>query len=293
LDQNNPTQANKQSSIVGQLTFNAGSEGSEIQGLYVYGVFANNFSVYNWELITINCDNITISRNQITIVGNINSTSASTSGRGIYLSTNRNGIILKQNWIEAIIKNSNNSSYPSSVTAVYVAGPLTNSAITNNFTRSYRPTNYYWGGTYSIVMQINLPNGLLIMNNVIWGDMTTYFANHINNILVSGTFNGGGNSSAFNNLCNSTQYPTGNNNQQNVNMTNVFVNATKYIDNGYLLKANSPAIGAGTNGVDCGAFGGDSYILSGIPPIPSIYEVTIVPYVTTQLPVNIKAKSNR
>jgi len=252
--------------------------------MYVYGVFYGNQQ--NWELITINCNNITLFRNKVYGLGSHSYTGI---GKAINISGNRDKIILKQNWIDTEIYD-NGYSYDGSVTGIYVGGILTNGVVSNNFIRSFKSYN---GTIYSIGMATNSPNGLLIMNNVIWGDMTTYYANHLNNILVSGTFNGGGNSSAFNNLCNSTQYPAGNNNLQNVNMTNVFVNATKYIDNGYLLKAGSPAIGAGTNGVNCGAFGGDSYVLSGIPPIPSIYEVTIVPYVTTQLPVNIKAKSNR
>jgi hypothetical protein len=64
----------------------------------------------------------------------------------------------------------------------------------------------------------------------------------------------------------------------------------------YILKEGSPAKGAGVNGVDCGIFGGDEpYVLSGIPPIPTIYEA-IVPSTATSnggLPVKIKAKTNK
>jgi hypothetical protein len=142
-------------------------------------------------------------------------------------------------------------------------------------------------------MSVNSPSGLLVLNNVIWGDISTYYTEHTNNILVSGTYSPGYNSGTYNNIGSGTQYPTYGNNKQNVNMTTVFENVTKYIDNGYILKAGSPAIGAGTNGVDCGAFGGGApYVLSGLAPIPAIYEVTIQPYGTTVIPVNIKAKSH-
>ncbi len=65
-------------------------------------------------------------------------------------------------------------------------------------------------------------------------------------------------------------------------------------DGRYSLAGGSPAIGAGENGSTCGAFGGSSrYILSGIPPVPLIYELTVpnTP-VTSQsgLPVQIKVK---
>jgi hypothetical protein len=79
-------------------------------------------------------------------------------------------------------------------------------------------------------------------------------------------------------------------------MDSVFVDYDKYVDNGYLLKPNSPAKNAGINGGDCGVFSFDydcePYILSGMPAIPTIIEATYTTVGTTELPVNIKAKSN-
>lgn len=44
----------------------------------------------------------------------------------------------------------------------------------------------------------------------------------------------------------------------------------------YQLKDGSVAVGAGEGGVDCGAFGGsEPYVLSGLPPIPVIYEINM------------------
>lgn len=52
-------------------------------------------------------------------------------------------------------------------------------------------------------------------------------------------------------------------------------------DNYYLLKSGSPAINGGFNAsnqpTDCGIFGGEpayKYVISGIPPIPAIYQLT-------------------
>ena len=61
------------------------------------------------------------------------------------------------------------------------------------------------------------------------------------------------------------------------------------------LASNSAAKGAGEGGTDAGAFGGDTpYVLSGIPIIPNIYQLTVplqVPQGGT-LNVQIKAKTN-
>lgn len=101
-----------------------------------------------------------------------------------------------------------------------------------------------------------------------------------NNIFNKGLVNWGGgfiNCLVQNNLSANNTLPTGNGNQNNVDMTTVFRDANGgYIDNIYQLKAGSPAIAAGTNGEDCGAFGGSiPYKLANTPPIPSIYKLTV------------------
>ena len=97
-----------------------------------------------------------------------------------------------------------------------------------------------------------------------------------NNIMVSGSITRN-NNVFYNNICNGTQFPIGNGNQQNVIMSGVFVGKTgNSTDCQWHLKEYSPALGAGNDGTDCGMFGGPSpYVLSGLPSIPSIYEITI------------------
>lgn len=52
----------------------------------------------------------------------------------------------------------------------------------------------------------------------------------------------------------------------------------RQFDRGYRLKPGSPAIGAGFNGVDMGAFGGTTpYILSGMPSRPRITRLIVPP----------------
>ncbi len=112
-----------------------------------------------------------------------------------------------------------------------------------------------------------------------------------NNIFWSCSFTPN-NSVYFNNIGDGTQFGTANGNQQNVNMTNVFV-SNGINDAGFMLKAGSPAIGAGSGGVDCGAYGGPNpYKNAGIPNVPTIYELTVPPTGTTNINVTISTRSN-
>ena len=71
-----------------------------------------------------------------------------------------------------------------------------------------------------------------------------------------------------------------NGNQYNIDMDLVFADFDGALelstDGKWELKAGSPAIGAGSGGIDCGAYGGPApYILSGIPMLPHIYEADV------------------
>jgi hypothetical protein len=94
---------------------------------------------------------------------------------------------------------------------------------------------------------------------------------------------------------------TATNNLVSVVMTNVYTGGTGSIDGRYVLKAGSPAIGAGlTVGAvvspDCGAYGAtDPYKLSGIPNIPSIYSFTVptsVPSGSATMNVTFSTRNN-
>lgn len=116
--------------------------------------------------------------------------------------------------------------------------------------------------------------------------------------MYNGTLGGSGNL-VSNNIGNATQFGTADGNQQNVDMTTVFV-GTGSNDGYYKLKVGSPAIGAGygstvQNPVDAGMFGGStSYVLSGLPAIPSIYFFANQPVGSNSDPIDvqIKVKSN-
>lgn len=271
LAENDTTQAYKQESKVGRLVFDQGSQGSLISGLYV----SKTMSISNSGLIDIKVNDITIQRCYIYLIGYYSST--------IYVDGNRNNVFIMQNWIYA------HANAQASIYGIRFSGIPQNAVVKNNFIRSI-------GGPepYCIYMNMENSDNLLFMNNILWGNIVSYNASHINNISLSGTLNAAGGNFTANNLCNGTQYPDENGNLQEIDMTTVFLDHDKYIDNGYLFVFGSPAIGAGINGGDCGAFGngfdGTPYVLSGIPNIPSIFEFT-APIITDTIPLQINIKA--
>ncbi len=148
--------------------------------------------------------------------------------------------------------------------------------------------------------------GNVIRNNSQYANNST---NAISNAYVSNNVFGNGAQGTFtnctlkNNLFQVAQTlpGTATGNQVSVNMTNVYVGGTTgSLDSRVALKAGSPAIGAGVTIAgytpDCGAFGGpDPYKLSGIPPIPSIYSLTIptsIPTGTATMNVTFSSRNN-
>ncbi|MDK9700861.1 MAG: hypothetical protein OEM52_12005 [bacterium] len=108
-----------------------------------------------------------------------------------------------------------------------------------------------------------------VRNCIIYGNISLTNVTFTDNILRNATnvvFTG----TAYYNLCDGSQFGTTNGNQANVNMSTVFV-GTGSSDAQWQLATGSPAISAGRFGGNCGMYGGDApYILSGIPPIPTI-----------------------
>jgi len=175
---------------------------------------------------------------------------------------------------------------------IEIGNYCTNISISNNLICG--PISGYYALSSSSSSSISLLNNVINFRSLNGSaGINAYNSIIENNIVCYGEFEGTGNV-VKNNVCNETQFGTANGNQQNVDMTTVFV-GTGSTDGKWQLKDGSPAKGAGTNGIDIGAFGGQNpYMLSGIPPIPTIYEV-ISPTVGTQqtgLPVQVKAKSN-
>ncbi len=133
-------------------------------------------------------------------------------------------------------------------------------------------------------------------NNVFTGNNITISAasfrnNIITNVNAAVTITSG---NLQNNLAANGQFGTENGNR-NVDISNVFVEEGSS-DGQYQLAQNSPAKGAGYEGVDAGAFGGEGgYRLSGLAPIPLIYDLRVddAGNVESGVGIQIKVKSNQ
>jgi hypothetical protein len=123
----------------------------------------------------------------------------------------------------------------------------------------------------------------------------TYFSNNI----ISGVNFTHTSCTLKNNLSTGNNLPAGSGNLNNVPSSSLFV-GTGSTDGRHMLPATSPARNAGEtiNGITphCGPFGTDDpYRLSGIPPIPAIYELTVpvsVPNTSSSMNIIISTRSN-
>jgi hypothetical protein len=234
LNENLNLQANPNSAKVPGANFNAGSGGSVVMGLYFTGT------------VTISTSNITLRRNRFEIL------SPSTDAIQNYASN----ITIGQNYIFLA------STF--AYRGIYLSSGLTNITISNNYIENL-------SNTYGAIDATSAFSGD-VFNNVISGIIVIHSPNFYNNIQRSGAFTSTG-STVYNNIGNSTQYFLVNGNLQNVLMTDVFI-GTGSTDGQWQLKLAGPAKGAGFGGVDCGMFEnglGNGYVLSGVPPIPSVY----------------------
>lgn len=172
---------------------------------------------------------------------------------------------------------------------IYGANIACTSGSLSNFTFENNIVFEYWG-------RVNLPN-LSGSNNIFRNN--SFYANvgssAISNCYVANNifYNNNGtpvnfiNCNIKNNLFNQNQTFTNNvasGNSINVNMATVYtLGTTNSFDSRMTLKAGSPAIAFGVTvgavtSPDCGAFGAtDPYKLSGIPAIPTIYNLVAPP----------------
>jgi hypothetical protein len=216
-----------------------------------------------------------------------------------------------------------------SVVYIGFASPVNNFLFRRN--RVTSSLNFYNGGSTNVqvmqcyidglVSQVSSHTNVLLANNIIIqgvnfdGDDNGTFQNNIlhatgaaygssftgftlrSNIMLAGSI-GLTTCLVESNLGNSTQFGTATGNQQNIDMSTVFIGyptiGTTSYDGRYVLKAGSPAIASGYGSVDCGAYGNTpAYVKSGIPDVPSIYKLSVPPIVTNNtLSVIVSTKIN-
>ncbi|HPR33735.1 MAG TPA: hypothetical protein PLK12_16660 [Prolixibacteraceae bacterium] len=251
------------------FTFNAGAEGSSITGLEVNGMF------------DINTDNITVKRNKLYY---------------IYVQANCTNVVIIQNFISS--DRFCCSWWETSIISIW---ENTEVYISNNIIINTRTGSYGQYGIYT-----SYPTNVIVCNNVFnTEDGAIIISMSGGNYCPHRVFNniikwGGGTSGVAasydennHNMGNSTQFGTINNNQQNVDMNTVFVDATNH---DYHLKEGSPAIGAGLDGTDCGIYGGAyPFVDNGRTWLPTITEVSVPAIVNINdgIDVSVKAKSGK
>lgn len=170
--------------------------------------------------------------------------------------SNADNIVIKNCWTSNILFNNNSNN-------IIITNNIIGNAITNDATSDGIISN----NVIHAVAGGGCGNNDGSINNCVVG-------NNIFNTQQDATFS---NCNITNNIAPNGNLPTGNGNQLNVDMSTVFINnAGGFVDNVYQLKTGSPAVGAGGDGVDCGAFGGGSpFKLAVTPPIPSIYKMAL------------------
>jgi hypothetical protein len=245
------------------IIFEPGSSGTVLMGVTVRGS------------ITVNANNILIKRNHFAL-----DPSGSCNNSNII---NASNVILVQNYIETI----DGSSTPP---LVQVTAGRSGIIFANN----YFSHNCSGCGGGVLALSSHASSSLEVSNNIFKGGLSgansiiqNNFFNTDNTFVASASI-------VRNNIHTNGYLPAGNG---NINSSPLDL---RYVDLGstdgkWKLKAGSPGIGAGFNGVDCGIFGGsEPYVLSGIPPIPTIYSLTApsIGEKNTGLPIQIKVKSN-
>lgn len=244
LQLNPATTANALSATIINIAFQAGSQGSQLQGVRVIGSSLG---------VNINTSNILIKRCFIDY--------------GVNVSPFISDIRIIQNYFPGT---------SSSLSAASSLGFPTDLIFNNNISKGYivLPEEYTMlecnNNVFDVTALTNSPslsfNAGTFRNNILTNPGATVQIN--NGSLANVSYNVS--ASAVN------QFGTTNNNIV-ATKASLFVDQGTSPDGNYQLRPGSPGTANGSDGTDRGAFGGISpavrYTLSGLPPIPVIYEV--------------------
>jgi hypothetical protein len=270
LNENTNVSNDLLSARLDNITFNSGSSGSQLIGVYVYGFYG----------ITINVSNITIKRCRI--------------DRSVTLANAISDILVLQNFFS-------NSYNPNEVTSAIVpnfygfpTGFIFDNNIckktfilnSNNTVRTAQEVN---NNTFDCLAISGKPSIQLntgsFKNNILKTAAATVDINNKTNNNVS--------------YCVSSsstgQFGTANNNIVVTTISSIFVTSGS-TDGAYQIKSGSAASGTGSDHTDRGAFGGtvpNRYTLSGLAAISVIYQLTTSGTATPSsgLSVTIKART--
>lgn len=257
LGQNPETQATMVPAIITSATLDSAAGASFISGLTFQGIGPVSLYSSGTVLQRNAFIGVTLQLNGVSgCIFRQNYLYTVVAGPG--LSTN---LLFENNVVRTIGGNSLSGTFTNNIFTSHL-GPNVNQHPSNSVFRNNICTDKSIGNYHPVLAA----NNCVLSNNIFVG-MTAYNANGLNN------------------------------NIYNVQDTTLFINGTGLSSDGrYALKANSPALGAGLNGVDCGIFGGPRpYVLSGIPFVPNIHFLD-VPFTGTTgsgLDVHIKVNANQ
>lgn len=265
LNENANTQANVLSAFIDNTTpgvcedleFSPGSEGSVLIGIKILGYLA------------INTDNILIRRNYI---------KQDFQCEKSIVVINGSNVLVNQNYIEG------NPGGSAGVALIFVNPGKSGILIGNNY--------FY---TFGHALRTTSTSSSEIFNNVIYGGIEVNNTTFQNNLIRAGSLSFNTSLVRNNSASSGIFLPTGNNNESNVDGFSTAFVGTGSTDGRWQLTATSIFKGTGVGGVDRGMFGGvEPYVLSGVPPIPTIYSLTApaIGEKNTGLPIQLKVKSN-
>ena len=261
LPENPETQANPVTAKLGDITLGSGSDSTILAGLEI------TYLQFN-AVANVNINNVVIMRNKI---GRVYLNNYNTYGGS-------NNMII-QNYIE----------YASSSNAVDIESYFNNTLLQNNYISS----TY---GTPS-TLRIAASSSVIVSNNVIRGNVqnqnNTIFEN---NIFINATLSDTTAALSFDyNIANTAILPYTSVRQIIADLTTIFNDACatcSSTDGQYQVEG--AAIGYANDGTQCGMFGGSNpYVLSGLPPIPAIFEFKSPSAAADSLSVTIKIKSHK
>ncbi len=176
-------------------------------------------------------------------------------------------IIIRKCYLESVSGDDGNSNTYKKINNATIAQCYINGALDSYFTDTLFNaiiTNNIFTATGLGYIVSRLYN-TTIENNTFYSTSTVYGINNCNGCAIKNNI-----VTALNNNvnCNIT------NNYTTAGVTDFIGSATGTSDGKYQLSSTSAAKTAGTNGSECGAFGGTTpYVLSGLPAIPHIYEI--------------------
>lgn len=261
LTENPQTQTTGSSVVIQQIYFKTGSAGASLIGVYLSST------------TFIQEDNIFLKRCRLHRVD-------------IY---NRIGLVINQCFSNSFIQNMSGGNTTGLVISNSVFDYIFTASTSNIISGTF--TNNIFTSYHNLAQ---LPKNSIYKNNIFTATNNGYTVNEAGGSIFENNI--WSQSQGYVNLTNGN---TGSNtgNLFSVSSSSMFEGTTgNSTDGQYQLKTGSPAIGAGKNGIDCGIFGGtEPYVLSGIPPIPNIYELNAPTSVTTSggLQITIKLKANQ